>query len=316
LYYRYLIIDAQNLYWRAVSSSLKKCIDDENVEVYSNSIQNFLERINDLQSMFAMKESEMYLLFDNPLSIINKRKSIDVEYKHSRDEKYVPKNFYKTLDKLQEILRVYKNNLYIVKYDGLEADDLVVPVLENINKTGNQDEKLVISADMDWARAIGVDNNCSWHNYLDTYDNARFLRKYAFSPAGKNIQMYKAIHGDNSDSVPNAVPYLPKEILLYIVENFNDIDSLFKEMWNHQDRLNQWIQKIKEAEKRIRINYRLVDYVTQNNLQEFIFKCSENILMLRFWFNNIGIQFESKMFNKDEDLFFEQKKYKKIKNKR
>lgn len=313
--YDYLIIDAQNLYWRAVLSSLKKCLDKENHEIYSSSIRYFLDKVNDLKNIHGSKDCQIYLLFDNPLSTINKRKTIDVEYKHSRDEKYVPKNFYKTLDKLQEILRVYKDNLYIVKYEGLEADDLVLSVLNHINETetDNDKEKLVISADMDWARSIGVDERVTWYNYVDKYTKENFKEKYEFSPDGKKIQMYKAIHGDNSDSIPNAVPYLPKHILLDIVENYKTVDNLLENLWNNTNYPQEWKTKIKESEKRIRINYRLVDYADQDNLKDFIFRCTENVSMLRFWFKQIDLQFETRMYDDREDLFFEQKKYRRLK---
>jgi hypothetical protein len=313
LTYKYIIIDAQNLYWRSVFASLKKLLDKEDDKIYSNSIRDFLDRINDLKNRFGNFESYVYLLFDNPLSIINKRKTIDVEYKNNRDEKHVPKNFYKTLDCLQEILKVYKNNLYIVRYDGLEADDLLYPVLQEIDEKSKQEKKIVISADMDWGRCLGVDENCEWFNFATVYDRISFKEHYGFNPAGKAIQMYKSIHGDNSDAIPNAVPRIPKDILIDIVENFNSVDDLFNSMWNYSGIPSQWTQKIKEAEKRIRINYRLVDFIVYEKLNNFIFDCKENIKMLRFWFELNDLQFENRMFDKSKDSFFEKAKYRRIK---
>jgi hypothetical protein len=301
------------MYWRAVSASLKKLLDKEDDKVYSNSIRDFLDRINDLKNRFGNFESSVYLLFDNPLSVINKRKTIDVEYKNTRDEKRVPKNFYKTLDSLQEILKVYKNNLYIVRYDGLEADDLLYPVMQEINQKSNQEKKLVISADMDWGRCLDIDSNCEWFNYVDVYDKIKFKNHYGFNPAGKAIQMYKAIHGDNSDAIPNAVPGIRKEILNYIAENYSNVDELFSNMWNCNEIPKQWVQKIKESEKRIRINYRLVDFITYEKLNNFIIECKENIEMLRFWFKMHNLQYENRMVDLKKDNFFEKAKYRRIK---
>jgi hypothetical protein len=306
--YKYLIIDAQNLYWRAVMASLKKCLDSDNRQIYANSIKNFLDRVNDFEKNYGEKNCEVYLLFDNPLSVINKRKSIDVEYKHTREDKNVPKNFYKTLDILLEIIKVYKKNLYIVKWDGLEADDLVYPIVQHINKEKNEDKKLVISADMDWARAIGVDNNIEWYNFVEIYNIKIFKDKYGFEPIGKKIQMYKAIHGDNSDAIPNAVPYLPKDILIDIIEHYDDVDKLLTEMWEYKGIPNQWAQKIKEAEKRIKINFRLADYVVYKNIPNYIYTCKEDLKMLRFWFSMHDIEFENKMYEDNQALFFQGKR--------
>jgi len=309
LNYKHLIIDAQNLYWRSVLSSLKKCLDSENNKIYSNSIKNFIDRINELENKFGEKNCDIYLLFDNPLSTINKRKTIDVEYKHTREEKSVPKNFYKTLDMLQEILKVYKNNLYIIRYDGLEADDLVYPVVQYINKEKNDYKKLVISADMDWARAIGIDENIDWYNFVEVYNVNKFQEKYGFKPNGKKIQMYKALHGDNSDAIPNAVPYLPKEILFDIVEKYDNIDSLLKDLWNTSYK-QDWKLKIKEAESRIKINYRLADYLIYKDLNNFIYICKEDLKLLRFYYTLHDIEFETKMYENKQELFFGKKNYK------
>jgi hypothetical protein len=305
--YNNIIVDAQNLYWRSVHSSLKKCLDGENDKIYSNSIQEFLDRANKLRNTFGTFESKLFLLFDNPLSITNKRKSIDVNYKHSRDIKNVPKNFYKTLDCLQEILKVYKNFFYIIRYDGLEADDLVYPLFQTLNK---KETKLVVSADMDWSRALGIDDNCNWFNFFVEYNKEKFKEKYEFCPNGKSIQMYKAIRGDNSDSIPNAVPYLPKTILIDIVEKYNTPNELFKNISQYPEK---WKLKIIEAKNRIVTNYKLVDYLEYEKLENFIFECKENIELLRFYFNLYDLQFEARMFDSEKDNFFEKKKYRRIK---
>lgn len=312
--YKYLIIDAQNLYWRAVTAALKKCLDNKDDRIYTNSLQNFLDRVNELKNKFGTYESHVYLLFDNPLSIINKRKKIDIEYKHSREEKNVPKNFYKTLDMLQEILHIYKNNFYIIKCEGLEADDLVYPILQEINKDNKEENKIVISADMDWARALGVDKKAHWYNFVEIFTQDNFKNQYGFSPDGKKIQMFKAIHGDNSDAVPNAVPYLPREILLDIIERYNSIDDLLKDLWSTCGYPQNWKLKINEAAKRLKINYRLVDFMNYSYKDIFIFPCKENIPLLRARFEMNGLQLETRMFDKGKDNFFEKKKYRRIKN--
>lgn len=310
--YKYIIIDAQNLYWRAVMSSLKKFIDKEDDKVYTNSIRDFLDRMNELKNRFGNYNSNIYLLFDNPTSIIQKRKTIDVTYKHTREKKNVPKNFYKTLDVLQEILKNYKDNLYIIKYDELEADDLVYPLLQEINVKNKDIPKLVISADLDWARAIGVDNNCSWYNYVEIYNKDNFTSHYEFSPLGKKIQMYKTFKGDNSDAIPNAVPYLPKEILLDILEKYNNVDDLLKDIMKTTYK-QDWKIKINEASSRLKANYRLVDYFIYDKLDNYIFKCRENIKKLRYFFELYDLQFENRMFDKKKDNFFEVKEYKRLK---
>ena len=58
--------------------------------------------------------------------------------------------------------------------------------------------------------------------------------KYKFSPSGNKIKLYKAIHGDKSDNIENAVPYLPENILLDIINNFQDVNDFLKRFWNER----------------------------------------------------------------------------------
>ena len=89
--YNHIIIDNSNLYWRSVSSVIKKVIEQDNEDAfYSLTIQDSLERIEQLKNIYGNDETIVYILNDNPFSKINERELIDSSYKHARKNKNIP----------------------------------------------------------------------------------------------------------------------------------------------------------------------------------------------------------------------------------
>lgn len=310
--YNNLIIDLNNLFWRATIQSLNKIISDGNIDdnlFYSVTISDCLDRFNQLRNIYGDGNTTIYVLHDNPFSKINERELMDSSYKHARKNKNIPPIFYKSLDRFIEILKVYINNLYIVSYSKCEADDLVLPVLNHIG----DDSVLMISADMDWAR--GINDKVHWFNFSTIYSKDNFIDKYGFNPENNGVKLYKAIHGDKSDCIENAVPNLPKKILYYIVDNYTDIYDLLNRIWRDDEIPKQWKLKIKEAEIQLKINYQLVDFLPIDfNFNEIAIPAKEDIKELRGWFELMDLQKENRMIDpkKDAHSFLERKKYKRI----
>jgi frataxin-like iron-binding protein CyaY len=69
--YQNIIIDGNNLFWRSVSSTIKKIIEQDDEDLfYSITIQDSLDRIEQLLSMYGNDETQIYILHDNPFSKI------------------------------------------------------------------------------------------------------------------------------------------------------------------------------------------------------------------------------------------------------
>ena len=302
--YSYILIDTNNLYWRTVVSAFKNLqeLDKlEKAEEYTALIvQNFFERVNQIKNNYGLDDCKYYFLFDNPDSAITARKDISWEYKHSRDTKRLPPIFYRVLEVIESLLEYYSNNFFLCKIKNLEADDLVYPILK-YSELNNNKKALVISVDMDWARAIT--EHVHWFNWTTLYTMDIFETEFGFSPKGKSIQMYKAIHGDSADQIKNAIPGLPKEILLDIVQKFSTIQELINNVWSSTYPKN-WQFKIKEAEVQMKINYKLADYIQFNNNPPLV-HCKENIKTLKYWFKLLNIPLESRMVDLENDDFFQ-----------
>lgn len=310
-YYHHIIIDLNNLYWRSMYTCFKKSVDVENDNMYAGTIQEVIKRIKDIHESFGTADAKVYLLCDNPFSKINERQEIYPSYKHARKNKILPPAFYKTLDTLIEILKVYSNDYYIVQESNLEADDLVPVVMKQIQN--DKQRFLLVSNDLDWGRGL-TKENISWFNYYTLYNIESFTNEYGFSPKGKSIQMYKAIHGDESDNIPNAIPNIRKKLLTYLCTHFKTIKELTVGVHN-LDISEAWKRKILDAETQLKINYQLADYIVPDNVtfESCSFTCNEKIKMLQWYYRNLGLAFEAKMITDKKEAgadFFQKKKYK------
>lgn len=315
-FFKYIFVDFNNLFWRIAIRTFKKYLKNENEEIdfskatllVSEIIQGILSQIKDFKNKFGLKDCNVYFCFDNPFSKINLRKLIDSSYKHNR--KRMPEEFYKVLEIVEQFIKNYDNNFYIIRCNNLEADDLV-NIIKNKLILNENNQCLVISTDLDWAR--NIEKYTKWYNYTEIIGEKEFELEHGFYPTEHSIKMYKSICGDNSDSIPNAVPYLPKSILFDIIKKFNNIPELLKCLGD-TSYPTQWKIKIKEAEIRLKINYQLVDFIKIENENDLIFyKCEENKTILRKWFEMLNIPLESKLYDSKKDSFFQPKKIKRIK---
>ena len=289
--YHYFVFDATNLYHRVVYASLKKMVSPNIIPHVV--IMDFLARIKNIVSLYSYNysNSKIFLLFDNTDSKVRKRQEIDSTYKQSRENKPEIKGFAETLMILQEIIKNYNNNYYFAQMEGFEADDLVYLVKKQAIKLFENERILLISADLDWAR--GIDETTDWFNYHEFYDKNSFKNKHGFSPIGNSIKIFKAIHGDTSDDVKNVVPYLPREILLNIVNNFATLEDFFEKL-DTLEIPEKWKEKIKEAKENIERNYKLVDFFEKETPLQLI-QCVVNMAALKFLFTKFKIPQEARM---------------------
>jgi 5'-3' exonuclease len=321
--YKYIVIDSSNLFWRCCVESLKKLLDDPSSKIYASTIETTFKRLRQLVERFGYtKTTKIYLCFDNADSTLDWRKQLTGgNYKSARDKTNIPPAFYDTLNLFEELCRSYSNNYYIAKVScayiedeenplHVEADDLTPFVVEHIGKLKEKERILFVSADLDWARNIS--EQADWFNFLNIYNIESFQKKYEFKPNGSQIKMYKALKGDNSDSIPNAVPGLRKEILFDIIKSFKDPNDLHENLWSKKYPKN-WKVKIHEAYQQIQINYKLVDFADLSflNLNEVIFSCKENIPVLKRWWKMYNLQPEIRMIEKAGG--FQRKKHRRAK---
>ena len=301
--YKHIVIDGNNLFWRAYSTSKGELVTSRREKFYKTGLKKAIKMTLRLEKLYGRKDCKVYVLFDNPVSAINLRKLISGgEYKHAR--KKVPKRFYQILTLYKEILKSIGDNYYIAFADQHEADDLTLPVFNHI-KPSYENEMLLVSTDMDWARLIN--DYTHWLKKDDLIDKEGFIQRFGFSPDGHSIKMWKAIKGDKSDNIPNTIPYMPDQILIDIVTRYDDIGELMKGLWYDDKIPEQWKKKIHEKAPELHSSYQLVDFMPFNgNLQDIIYKCSLHVNDLRVFYGLLDMEYESFMVEEDSVDFFKE----------
>lgn len=274
--YDNIIVDGNNVFNRIWFSKEKGIFDKKekklwNSEViFSEPIETFILEIENLIKKYGKTKSTAYVLFDNIDSKEKYRKRIDPLYKKNRIKR--ESIFYKSIEYLQLFLLSYKDNFKLCYCNNVEADDLVMPV---INKYINKKQStLIVSDDFDWARCMSFSDKIHWLSQYEVYDRSRFEKKFGYSVLGKSIVMLKAFRGDNSDNIPNAVPYLPEEFLLTIIKNYSNIKELIDDL-NCLEIPNSWKKKIFEKRARLELNYKLVDFlnIDTKDINKCLYTC-------------------------------------------
>lgn len=294
--YHYIIIDGNNLYWRAMTSHLDETAEFTN-EIYLKGFYRAINMVKELHNTFLESGGEIYFLFDNPLSKINMREWMSGgDYKHTRKE--MPDEFYDLMKHFIDLICSFSDSYRYLKVDSYEADDLVEPVMKYID---NNKRTLLISTDLDWTRSMNM--NCDWLTGNTIYNLDSFKNRYGFRPDENRIKMYKTIHGDKSDNIPNAVPGIKKELLIYLVKKYKSVDELIKGV-SKDDKVNShWKEKIFEAQSRLILNYKLVDFLPYSgDVSQKIYKCKRNILDLKVTYDTFGFPYESFMIESKEDF--------------
>ena len=309
--YQNIILDGPNLFWRCWFNNTSECILGDN-NVYSGGIAEFIDRIKKLRKQFGNNDTKFFILFDNPESTVKMRKEIDETYKSHRLNNKYSNEINKSIQYLKEILRSYFDNTYMATIENYEADDIVKPLLEKIEE-GSGGNILLLSADLDWSRSIfeGDTYSVHWFNFKKLYTAEEFKKEYGFFSGGNRIKLYKAFKGDASDCIPNAVPYLPKDILLHILETYNELsmNNLFPALMLDKYITSKWKIKIKDSENRIKKNYTLVDFIKiEENLDDYIQECKRNKTLARVWYKIIGLDIDSWMLDKENPVDFLQVK--------
>ena len=312
--YRYLIIDTNNLFLRTFhflgkNLEIDDCKSAEELKkikhnFYSNVLKSCIDRINGFIYHFGFTSSEVFFLLDNPMSAYELREMLtNGEYKHNRKmEGKVKDEVYYMIDQMIDVLHHYSDNFRFVRCDGFEADDLVYNVLNDINMDV-KNQALLISADLDWSR--GVSEYIDWYNYNNLFNRERYKDKYGFYPDGNKVQMYKSFRGDKSDCIPIGLKGIREELLLYIINKYEDMSELFRNLWEDSNIPDSWKKKIKLNQPQLKSNFSLVDYFVVNKpLKDICTYSKENLKILKLKFKVFNLPFEDRMTEKSNDFGF------------
>lgn len=190
------------------------------------------------------------------------RKAIHPEYKQNRKEKFAEQTeeeriaFEEFFEEFEASLEVLAESYPVLRYKGVEADDLAAHLVKYREKYGLEYIWL-ISSDRDWD--LLIQENVGRFSYVTrkevTLDN--WHEHYEVSP--EQYISYKCMLGDKGDNVPGFPGVGPKKAAA-LVEQYGDAFAIYDA--TPIDSRYKFIQTINDNAEQILQNYELMDLIT------------------------------------------------------
>ena len=300
-----LILDCNNIFHRYFHTT------EKSKTLYKDAVRRTFEGIVKLEKTYSKSETIVYCMFDNSTSKSNLRSEISEDYKKER-KKYPPE-FYDAIETLKAMLLSYNDNYRVVYTSYLEADDLVLPLVESFKKSCSI---LMVSEDLDWARLIDYDGrDIKWLRKGQIVGSFNFEIEYGFKADLNTIIMYKAITGDVSDGIKPSIPNLKKEHARKLASDFADAYDLVQNYEKAEYLTNTFRMKIKENADEIIRNHKLVSFIAlpdiKDNINEYVYVSRFKERSLKVYYQMLGIDFASdkriKVQEKKTSLFQQDK---------
>lgn len=289
-----LLFDVYNLWYRVIwkNDSLTK-VDEKFIP--TDAICKFFELTDGYVKKFGTEDCKVYYLFDNAkTTLLKNRKELDEEYKKNR--KIQPDYFYDGLNMVELILKFYRDNSFVYRKQGVEADDFVLPLIGKY--VSDHDKVMMFSTDIDWCRALLNDDErdivvtqYTKNNEILTVEI--FEKKYGFKPTVTNITFWKTFEGDESDVILPTLKNYPNEYFKDAISRYDDIDSFIGDAVNGKiPYLDMgWKLKIKQNADRMRLNWNLISSMdlSDSDLETWKVRCSYKPNKLLIIYNTLGV---------------------------
>lgn len=190
------------------------------------------------------------------------RKEILPEYKQNRKDKYAEQTeeekqaFIDFFEEYEETLELLAEEFQVLRYKGVEADDLAAHLVKRKKKYGLE-EIWLVSSDRDWDLLIqeGV-NRFSYVTRKEvTIDN--WHEHYEVKP--EEYISFKCLTGDKGDNVPGINGIGPKRAQ-QLIEQYGDAMTIYDNI--PLDGKYKYIQELNENGETLLQNYELMDLIT------------------------------------------------------
>lgn len=190
------------------------------------------------------------------------RREISPEYKQNRKDKYAEQTdeekqaFADFFEEFENTLEVLADKFPVLRYQGVEADDIAAHLVKNRKRYGLGDMWL-ISSDRDWdllidervarfsyvtRKEVTIDN---WHEHYDV------TREEYIS--------LKCLTGDKGDNVAG-VPGIGPKRAQDLIRQYGDAMDIYNSL--PIDGRYKYIEALNESGEQLLINYQLMDLIT------------------------------------------------------
>ena len=190
------------------------------------------------------------------------RKEILPEYKQNRKDKYAEQTeeekqaFIDFFDEYEATLEVLADHYTVLRYEGVEADDLAAHLVKRKERYGLEYIWLV-SSDRDWD--LLIQDNVSRFSYVTrkevTINN--WSEHYEVSP--EEYISFKCLTGDKGDNVPGINGIGPKRAQ-QLIREYGDAMTIYDNV--PLDGKYKYIQELNANAEVLLTNYELMDLIT------------------------------------------------------
>ena len=190
------------------------------------------------------------------------RKHILPDYKQNRKDKYATQTeeekiaFEEFFEEYQATLELLEESFPLLRFHGVEADDVAAHLVKNKDKYG-LGEVWLISSDRDWD--LLIQENVSRFSYVNRKEVRiqNWYDHYEVSP--EQYISLKCLTGDKGDNVPGITGIGPKRAIDLIIA-YGDAMNIYDSMplpskYKH-------IQELNASGERILQNYELMDLIS------------------------------------------------------
>lgn len=265
--YDNIIIDSVNMFYRVCDTKNETPTILSQKAVYKNAICDFIKQVEYLKDRYLYHDGSIYLLFDNYFSRADlqstftyaDRKNLDEAYKATRKKENKP--FYQSLNFIRFYYIIGPSMYKTARIDGLEADDLVKPLIEGRCKGQSC---LFVTNDLDWSRYMSKDIDWipNFGKGPQTIEDLSLKMKFPINEV--SVIVYKSLFGDSSDNIKNIVPNNEKNF-----ENFRELlptihvpEQLIYIARNVEKRdVHNILKYVNENEKQYQINCQLISSI-------------------------------------------------------
>jgi 5'-3' exonuclease len=190
------------------------------------------------------------------------RKEISPDYKQNRKDKYAEQTeaekqaFLDFFEEYENTLEALGDLFPVLRYDGVEADDLAAHLVKNRVRYGLGDIWL-ISSDRDWD--LLIDDRVARFSYVTRKEVTLDNWSEHYDVTRDEYISLKCLTGDKGDNVPG-IPGIGPKRALDLIREYGDAMDIYNSL--PIDSKYKHIQALNASGEQLLINYQLMDLIT------------------------------------------------------
>ena len=190
------------------------------------------------------------------------RKTIAPDYKQNRKDKFAEQSeeeriaFEEFFEEFEESLDLLKEEYPILRYKGVEADDIAAHLVKCRQKY-DLDYIWLISSDRDWD--LLIQENVGRFSYVTRKEVRLDNWKEHYEVSPEQYISLKCLTGDKGDNVPG-IPGIGPKRAVQLIRDYGDAMDIYNA--TPIESRYKYIQALNENAEQLLVNYELMDLMT------------------------------------------------------